>query len=120
MGDQLVARAEEEAAGGRTYEARSLFLRAAAVYRIARFPINRSPLSQEAWQRGKAAYEKGGALLDPPSAPVAIPFSHADPSAGDDGGALLHDVRTTSAKPVAIARTPHVIRRRLVPGPVPT
>ena len=60
------------------------FLRAAAVYRIARFPINRSPLSQEAWTRGKAAYEKGGALLDPPSVPVTIPFAHADPAIGDE------------------------------------
>ena len=35
---------------------------------------------EEAWARGKAAYEKGGALLDPPSVPVAVPFTHADRS----------------------------------------
>jgi hypothetical protein len=38
--------------------ARDLFLRATAVYRIVGFPINRSPLSQEAWERGKAADEQ--------------------------------------------------------------
>ena len=79
----LVADAREAASNGRTTRARDLFLRAAAVYRIARFPINRSPLSQDAWDKGKAAYEQGGLLLDPPSVPVDIPFTHADTSAGD-------------------------------------
>jgi hypothetical protein len=45
---QLATQAREAASNGRTAEARNLFLRAAAVYRIARFPINRSPLSQDA------------------------------------------------------------------------
>lgn len=80
---QLMADAREAASGGRSLEARDLFLRAAAVYRIARFPINRSPLTQDAWEKGKAAYEAGGLLLDPPSVPVDIPFTHADTAAGD-------------------------------------
>ena len=53
------------------------------MYRIARFPIVRSPLTQEAWEKGKAAYEQGGALLDPPSIPVSLPFAHCDVAAGD-------------------------------------
>ena len=80
IGEQLVAQAEDAASRGRADDARGLYLRAAAVYRIARFPIVRSPLGEEAWARGKAAYEKGGALLDPPSVPVAVPFTHADRS----------------------------------------
>ena len=32
---------------------------------------------------GKAAYAKGGQYLTPPSAPVELPFTHADQSAGD-------------------------------------
>lgn len=80
---QLVCAAQDAAEGGRTGEATDLWLRAAAVYRIARFPINRSKLSQEAWEEGKAAYEQGGRLLSPPSVPVSIPFAHADTSAGD-------------------------------------
>ena len=68
---------------GDTATACELFLRAAAVYRIARFPINRSPQSELAWRLGKAAYEKGGKLLTPPSVGVEVPFTHCDPAAGD-------------------------------------
>lgn len=83
VAQRLAAAAQEASSNGHTVEARERYLRAAAVYRIARFPINRSPLSQEAWERGKAAYEQGGRLLDPPSVPVDIPFTHADTTAGD-------------------------------------
>ena len=82
-GRQLVLQAEDAASENRLEEARDLFLRAAAVFRIGRFPINRSPLSQACWENGKAAYEKGGELLDPPSVPVSVPFHQADTSAGD-------------------------------------
>lgn len=83
VADRLAAGAREAASDGQTGTARDLYLRAAAVYRIARFPVNRSPLSQQAWEKGKAAYEQGGLLLDPPSIPVDIPFTHADNAAGD-------------------------------------
>lgn len=83
VGDALRRRAEKALERNDTAEARSLFLRAAAVFRIARFPINRSPLGDEAWTKGKAAYQRGGALLDPPSTPVDLPFAHADRAAGD-------------------------------------
>ena len=83
VAEDLMRQAEEAQAAGRSDEARTIFLRAAAVYRIARFPINRSPLSQQAWERGKAAYEKGGPLLDPPSVPIDVDFSRADLAAGD-------------------------------------
>jgi len=83
VGERLVSQAEAAHAASRTDEARGLFLRAAAVFRIARFPINRSDVGQEAWRRGKAAYEQGGRLLDPPSVAVDIPFGHADVAAGD-------------------------------------
>jgi FrsA-like alpha/beta hydrolase family protein len=91
---QLVADAEAAAADDGTGKARDLFLRAAAVYRIARFPINRSALGQEAWEKGKAAYEQGGRLLDPPSVPVDIPFAHSDTSAGDRDVAVQAYLRT--------------------------
>ena len=88
VAERLVEQAEDAAARGDNDAARDLFLRAAAVYRMARFPIIRSPLSQQAWEKGKTAYEKGGALLDPPSASVAIPFAHADTAAGDLAGPI--------------------------------
>ncbi|MEV7600992.1 alpha/beta fold hydrolase [Kitasatospora sp. NPDC089797] len=83
VGDRLADEARAAAERGETDRARELFLRAAAVYRTARFPVVRSPLGQEAWEKGKAAYEQGGRLMDPPVVPVAIPFKHADLAAGD-------------------------------------
>ena len=88
VGDAITRRAEEAEAQGDPDDARSLFLRAAAVFRIARFPIIRSPLGDEAWAKGKAAYERGGTLLAPASIPVAIPFAHADAAAGDRTDAI--------------------------------
>lgn len=83
VADDLVVRAGEAEGQGDTSKALDLYLRAAAVYRIARFPINRSRISQEAWERGKDAYVKAGRYLSPPSAAIDIPFRHADVSAGD-------------------------------------
>ena len=83
-GDDLAARAEAAAVRGDDAAAKDLFLRAAAVYRIGRFPINRSPLSQQAWTRGKAAYERAGPLLDPPCSSLFIPFRRASVAAGDN------------------------------------
>ena len=94
VGRQLLTDAEAAAAKGNADTARDLFLRAAAVYRIARFPVNRSALGQEAWDTGKLAYEQGGRLLDPPSVPVDIPFVHSDTSAGDLDVAIQAYLRT--------------------------
>jgi hypothetical protein len=83
VGDSLVSMAEEAELKGNTDQARDLYLRAAAIYRIARFPINRSKTSQAAWERGKAAYVRGGQFLSPPNVPIAVPFTHANEGAGD-------------------------------------
>ena len=80
---KLVAAAGEAEGRGDSAAAGDLYLRAAAVYRIARFPINRSPVSEQAWQKGKEAYVNAGRYLVPPSAAIDIPFQHADVSAGD-------------------------------------
>ena len=83
VGERLASMAAQAEEQRDAANARDLYLRAAAVYRIARFPINRSPLSHEAWERGKAAYAQGGQYLTPPSVLVELPFVHADQSAGD-------------------------------------
>ena len=102
VADQLISQAEDASSDGNSDQAKELFLRAAAVYRIARLPINRSALTQHAWEKGKAAYEKGGQLLDPPSVPVQIPFTRSDPSAGDRNVAIEAYLRLPkSAKPAA-------------------
>ena len=96
VAQQLVSEAEDAVAKRKSDQARDLFLRAAAVYRIARFPINRSALSQDAWVKGKAAYEKGAQLLDPPSTPVEIPFTHADTAAGDSNVSIQAYLRLSN------------------------
>ncbi|HUN35673.1 MAG TPA: alpha/beta hydrolase [Trebonia sp.] len=85
---RLVAEAEEALSGGGIEAARDLLLRAAAVYKIARFPVNRSPLSQDAWEKGKAVHARADQLLDPPRLAVEIPFTQADTSAGDLDAAI--------------------------------
>ena len=84
VAENLVADAEKAEAAGDPPQARDLYLRAAAVYRIARFPINRSPASQDAWEKGRDVYIRGGRYLDPPSAAIDIPFRHANLEAGDE------------------------------------
>jgi pimeloyl-ACP methyl ester carboxylesterase len=84
VGEDLVGRAGTAESEGKLAEAKELYLRAGAVYRIARFPINRSRLSRQAWEAGKAAYLKGGKYLDPPNREVMIPFVHADKDVGDE------------------------------------
>jgi hypothetical protein len=91
--EELVSLAECAEKKGETTKARDLYLRAAAVYRIARFPINRSPLTQLAWERGKAAYLKAGRYLSPPNIAVDIAFTHADPTAGDENVPILAYLR---------------------------
>jgi hypothetical protein len=74
--EKLVATARQAEGQGLIEKARALYLRAAAVYRIARFPVNRSPMGQKAWELGENAYSKGGRFLNPPSVEVDIPFTH--------------------------------------------
>ena len=83
VGEHLTSQAADALSQSKSDQALNLYLRSAAVFRIARFPINRSKLGQEAWRLGKAAYEQGGKLLDPPSVPVSLPFTHANADAGD-------------------------------------
>ena len=84
VAEKLVHAATDAEKLGDKSKARDLYLRAAALYRIARFPINRSSISQKAWERGKAAYLKGGQYISPPNVSVTIPFTHAQVAAGDD------------------------------------
>lgn len=94
----------------------------AALYRIARFPINNTPVTQEAWLRGTAAYLKGGKYLDPPNAEVSIPHTHALKAEGD-GDEIRANVRipkpASKSSPVPVLificgldayRTDHTVR----------
>lgn len=76
--------------GSRVHTAEKGDSRAAALYRIARFPIARSSKTFEAWDLGKAAYMKASQYLDPINTEVTIPHNHADASAGDANNILAY------------------------------
>ncbi|KAI0018423.1 alpha/beta-hydrolase [Xylariomycetidae sp. FL0641] len=84
---ELVARAEQAEEAGEREKASELYLRASAVYRIARFPAPRSAKQREAWELGKAAAIRGLGMQAHPVTEVQIPHTtHARP--GDGGRAL--------------------------------
>ncbi len=100
VAEGLISQAEAAENQGDTDKARDLYLRAAAVYRISRFPINRSPLSEESWQKGKAAYVRASKYLNPPSVALDIPFKEADVAAGDSDAPIQTYLRMpTGTKP---------------------
>ncbi|KAI1364574.1 Alpha/Beta hydrolase protein [Xylaria arbuscula] len=66
-------------------KASELFMRASALYRIARFPAPRSEKQQIAWKRGKEAALAGLELQKYPMIEVEIPHVHA---ANGDGTVL--------------------------------
>ena len=99
VAQRLAEDADTAASNENPERAKQLYLRAAAVYRIARFPIARSPLGAQAWELGKTAYEQAGLLLDPPSVAVEIPFAHADTSAGDLDAPVQAYLRVPTGEP---------------------
>ncbi len=99
VGEKLVIQAEAAESRHNYSEACELYLRAAAVYRIARFPINRSPVSQHAWEEGKAAYRRGGQYLSPPNIQIEIPFTCANQAAGDANAPIQAYLRVPTGTP---------------------
>lgn len=79
----LEERAQAAEKSNDTPLASSLYLRAAALYRIARFPFPRSPKQKEAWTLNKAAYVKGAGLLSGKFEDVQIPHTHRIEGEGD-------------------------------------
>ena len=73
--EQLVKNADKLKEQGKKQEAIDMYLRACAVYRIARFPYINSVQKKEAYEAQKAAYLKGAALFDCPIKDVAIPHT---------------------------------------------
>ena len=56
VGESLIKQAEEAESSGDFTKAKELYLRAAAVYRISRWPIIRTELNQQAWQGQKDVF----------------------------------------------------------------
>ena len=80
--EDLVKRADIMASTDKA-TAIELYLRACAVYRIARFPYINSDLKREAYAAQKRAYMKAAALFDVPISDVSIP--HTAGQANDEG-----------------------------------
>lgn len=68
-------KADEAVEKGDKSEGEKLYLRACAVYRIARFPYINSKLKTEAYEAQKKAYMKAAALFEVPIKDVEIPHT---------------------------------------------
>ena len=79
----LLAAAEKAESESRVEDAKTLFLRAAAVFRIARFPMPRTEFTRSIWEEGKKAYARGVRYLDPAPRAVKIPFINCSIANGD-------------------------------------
>ena len=86
--ESLTKEAEAAEDSGNKEKARDLYLRAAAVYRISRFPVPRSPKQKQAWELNKEIYLKGARLLDPPIELVKFPHAHALEGSGEAGSEI--------------------------------
>ena len=91
--ESLTNQAESAEKAGDVETARSLYLRAAAVYRISRFPVPRSPKQKKAWELNKEIYLRGAKLLDPPISLAKIPHVHALPGSEEQGSEISIFVR---------------------------
>lgn len=80
--EQLVKNADKLTEQGKKQEAIDMYLRACAVYRIARFPYINSDVKKDAYEAQKAAYLKAASMFDCPIKDVAIP--HTAGNAKDD------------------------------------
>ncbi|KAK6436831.1 hypothetical protein LTR95_006973 [Oleoguttula sp. CCFEE 5521] len=81
--EDLVKKADAAVAEGKKEEGKELYLRACAVYRIARFPYINSKLKEEAYSAQKKAYMKASALFEIPIEDISIP--HTAGIASDEG-----------------------------------
>lgn len=74
--EELTRVAEAALSSGERAKAAEYFLRASAVYRIARFPAPRSEKQREAWEKGKKVFYQGAGLWETPIVEVQIPHVH--------------------------------------------
>ncbi|KAK0717232.1 Alpha/Beta hydrolase protein [Lasiosphaeria miniovina] len=90
--ESLTAQGDAALAAGHDAAASALYLRACAVYRIARFPyITAYPsvscaVKWSAWEAQKAAYMKAARTWAVPVDEVAVPFAHASGRDRTDAG----------------------------------
>lgn len=78
----LASIAQDAESKGEIEKASEYYLRASAVYRIARFPAPRSTQQRKAWEEGKKVCLKGLSLRPYPVSEVQIPHKYALPHEG--------------------------------------
>ena len=100
-GDLFFSRAAECEAGGDLPAARDAYYQAYGFYFLGRFPCPNHPAKELSYQRELTAYQRFGALADPPIEPVSIPFAVP--------GALSTEIRFYLRRPKGIARPPVVV-----------
>ncbi|GAB7363795.1 hypothetical protein MBLNU230_g4362t1 [Neophaeotheca triangularis] len=81
--EDLVKKGDAASQAGSKQEAIELYLRACAVYRIARFPYINSDEKVKAYEAQKVAYMKAASLFEVPIKDVAI--SHTASASNDEG-----------------------------------
>ncbi|KAF2257697.1 alpha/beta-hydrolase [Lojkania enalia] len=81
--EHLSSIAKEAESKGEVEKASEYYLRASAVYRIARFPAPRSEQQKYAWEMGKQNALKGFSLRPHPVREVMVPHTHAVKGEGD-------------------------------------
>ncbi|KAF2457562.1 Alpha/Beta hydrolase protein [Lineolata rhizophorae] len=85
QGEKLETTAAEAEKAGEKEKASEYYMRASAVYRIARFPAPRSEKQKVAWTRSKANAVKGLGIREHPVHEIQVPHTHAS---GDDGSTI--------------------------------
>jgi hypothetical protein len=81
--EKLLNVARKADAKGEIEKASEYYLRASAIYRVARFPTLRSDAQREAWRLQKECCLKGFSLRPHPVLEINIPHTHGLPIEGD-------------------------------------
>ncbi|KAF2998468.1 hypothetical protein E8E13_002155 [Curvularia kusanoi] len=86
-------------------EAKLLYLRANAVFRLARFPYIGTPLKTSVFEEQKRAYLAGAALWDSPITEALVPHVHASHGDGDTIPLYLRIPNSNSPAPTLLLIT---------------
>jgi pimeloyl-ACP methyl ester carboxylesterase len=100
-GDLAFKQAQDHESDGDLDAARSAYYQAYGFFFLGRFPCPNHPAKEESYQRELKAYQKFGALADPPIGSISIPF--------DAPGALSSEIRFYLRQPDGAMRPPVVI-----------
>lgn len=99
--NRFLEKAETQMAEGNTAAALDAYYQAYGFFFLGRFPCPNHPAKEEAYRLELAAYEKFGALAEPPIVPVIVPFEAEN--------ALSNEIRFYLRKPEGVEKPPVLI-----------